>query len=50
MQKLTGGKLNEKDKKIFSNFKDQRRNGYQELITRQQFLDYDIAQTEAERK
>ena len=34
MQKLTGGKLNEKDKKLFQSFKEQRRTGYQELVAR----------------
>lgn len=50
MQKLTGGKLSEKDKKLFQSYRDQRRQGWDELVVRQQFLDYDIAQTEEERK
>jgi hypothetical protein len=34
MQKLTGGKLNEKDKKLFQTYKDEYRQGYEELIVR----------------
>jgi len=49
-QKLGGGSLNPADKKLFSEYIDQRRQGYEELKIRQQFLDYDLSANDKERK
>ena len=40
-QKLTNGKLNEADQKMLKSFVERRFDGWQEIQTRQQFLDFD---------
>lgn len=48
-QNLTDGKLNEADQKLLKSYQERRLDGWLELTTRQQFLDFDNQVTDKDR-